>query len=238
MKQAISLWLMLWLLVSLQFPTEKGYVNDLTHTLTDEQVAFFDKQLRSLETQEGVQVVVVVVDSLQGKSVQDQALQIAGEWQVGHMGKDSGILLLIAKNEGVASIDLGYALEQNITDEKAQKIVDTIINPLLKKGKLNKAIEEGLDAIFLTFGKGMSPGGAITVGSIWDMTGLLFFLGSIPMLFLIAKFAASKYIWVSPTIGFLVGLTQSIGLAVVLGCMGALMVLICYLIRTFAPPRA
>jgi len=234
MKQALSLFLIVWLLVSLQFPQETGYVNDLTHTLSEEQISYLNQQLKSLETQEGVQLVVVVVESLEGKGVQDQALQIAGEWQVGHKGRGSGILLLIAKKEGVASIDLGYALEQNITDDRAQQIINTTIDPLLKKGKLDDAIQEGLSAIFLQFGKGMSPGGAIAVGSFWDMTGLILFLGSIPMLFLIARFAASKYIWVSPTIGFFVGLSQSIGLAVVLACMGALMVLICYLIKTFA----
>jgi uncharacterized membrane protein YgcG len=237
MKHALSLWLFLWLLVSLQLPTEKGYINDLTNTLSEQQIAYLDRQLRSFEVQEGVQLIVIVVDSLEGKSIGDLAQQIAGEWQIGHKGRDSGILLLVAKKEGEAFIDLGYALDQNITDVKAQEIVNTYINPLLKKGKLEKALEVGLTQLFLAFGRSMGQGGVVSVGSFWDMTGLIIFLGSIPMLFIIAKFAASKYIWVSPTVGFIVGYTQSIGLAVVLGCMGALMVLICYLIRTFAPPR-
>ncbi|MBS0637971.1 MAG: hypothetical protein JSS12_10700, partial [Verrucomicrobia bacterium] len=49
--------------------------------------------------------------------------------------------------------------------------------------------------------------------------------------------SASNQIWISPALGFLMGLTQSLGLAVALGCMGGLMVLICYLIRTYLPPR-
>lgn len=236
-KQACLLLLFSWFFLSMQLPERKSYVNDFTSTLTDEQVAYLDKQLHSMEFQEGVQMVVVVIDSLENASPSDVAQAFATQWQVGHKGRDSGILVLIAKKEAQSWIDLGYALDQNITDDRAKQIELTTIDPLLKRGKIYAAIENGLSQIFTGFGKSMSPGGAITVGSFWDMTGLIVFLVSIPLLFIVARFASSKHMWVSPVVGFAVGYLQSIGLAVALACMGALMVLISYLIKTFTPPR-
>ena len=156
---------------------------------------------------------------------------------MGPQGRDSGILLLAAKQESKSYVDLGYGMEMNITEEMARAISAQVIDPLLAKGKVYKAVEAGVSKIFADFGKGLGSSGAVNIGSFFDMTSLILFLLAIPLLYFTARFAASKHIWVSPTLGFLTGLTQSLGLAVTLGCMGGLMVLICYLIKTYLPPR-
>ena len=237
MKFALTLVLSCWLLVSLQIPTNKGYINDLTNTVTQEQSVFLDQQLRTFEAMEGVQIIVIILPSLEGQSLETTSQRIASEWQVGPRGHDSGILLLIAKQEGKAYIDLGYGMDANINEEIALKISTQIMDPLLGKGKVYKALEAGIGNIFADFGKTIGNAGALNVGSFWNMTSLIIFLAAIPLLYGIARFAASKQIWISPTLGFLLGLTQSISLAVVLGCMGGLMVLICYLIKAYIPPK-
>lgn len=237
MKFALSLVLSCWLFMSLQIPTNKGYINDLTGTINQQEAAFLDEQLRAFEVQEGVQIVVIVVPSLEGQTLENTSMQIASEWQVGPRGRDSGILMLIAKKEGKSYVDLGYGLEANITDEMARTISTTAIDPLLSKGRVYKAIEVGISKIFADFGKTIGASGPVNIGGFWGMTSLLIFLAAIPMLYFITRFAASKHVWVSPTLGFLMGLTQNLGLAVALACMGGIMVLICYLLRTYAPPK-
>ncbi len=226
-----------WILMSLQLPLSKGYINDMTSTLSQAQTSFLDQQLRAFEAMEGVQIIAIVIPSLEGKSIEDTSNQIASEWQVGPRGRDSGILVLIAKKEGKSSIDLGYGMEANITDEMANAISSKVMDPLLARGKVYKALEAGIGKIFNDFGKGIGDKGPVNVGSFWDMTSLLIFLLAIPLLYFIARFAASEHMWVSPTLGFLTGLTQSLGLAVALGCLGGLMVLICYVVKTYIPPR-
>ncbi len=225
------------LLMSLQIPAHKGYINDLTTTLTEQESAFLDKQLRAFEVQEGVQIVVIVVPSLEGQSLENTSQQIASEWQVGPRGRDSGILMLVAKSEGKAYIDLGYGLDTNITDDMAKKISQDVMDPILAKGRIYKGVTAGISAIFADFGKSIGDSGPVNVGNFWGMTQLIVFLAAIPLLYLIARFSASKHIWVSPVLGFITGLTQSLSLAVALACLGGLMVLICYLIRTYAPPK-
>ncbi len=237
MKFALSLLVSCFLLMSLQIPANKGYVNDLTNSISQQESAFLDQQLRAFEAMEGVQIIIVVVPSLEGQPIQDVSLKIASEWQVGPRGRDSGILMLIARSEAKAYIDLGYGMEANINDQMAQEIATKTMDPLLARGKTYKAIEAGTSKIFADFGKSMGPAGPVSVGSFWDMTSLIIFLAAIPLLYFIARSAASKHMWISPTLGFLTGLTQSIGLAVSLGALGGLMVLICYLLKTYAPPK-
>ncbi|MCE5294178.1 MAG: TPM domain-containing protein [Chlamydiales bacterium] len=237
MKFALSLVLSCFLLLSLQIPESKNYVNDLTNTLTSQESVFLDQQLRSFEAMEGVQVVVIVVPTLEGQSIELTSQKIASQWQVGPKGHDSGILMLIAKQEGLSYIDLGYGMETNITDDMARQISTDIMNPILAKGRVYKGIIAGIEKIFADFGSTIGVGGAQSVGSFWDMTALIIFLVAIPILYFIARFADSKHIWISPALGFILGLTQSIGLAVALAALGGLMVLICYLLRTYVPPR-
>jgi len=237
MKYVLTMAVLCLFLTSLQLPGKRGYVNDFTKTFTEQEVSYLEDQLRSFEAQEGVQLVIVVVETTEGKPVDRAAQELASEWQIGHRGRDSGILLYIAKKEASSYIDLGYALDQNITDEQAEAICKNKIDPLLKKGKVAQAVTAGVNAIFADFGRTFGQTGVLSTGSFFGMTALIFFLLSIPVLFFIAKFAASKHIWVSPTLGFLIGLTQGIGLAVALACMGGIMVMICYILKTYAPPK-
>lgn len=237
MKFAAALLLSCLLLMSVQIPTNKGYVNDLTNTITQDESLFLDQQLRAFEVMEGVQIIILVLPSLEGQPIETTSQQIASQWQVGPSGHDSGILMLLTKKEGQAYIDLGYGMDANINDEMAQKIATDIMNPLLAKGKVYKAIEGGIRQIFADFGKTIGVSGPVNVGSFLDMTSLLIFLAAIPLLYFTARSAASKHIWISPTLGFLTGLTQSLSLAVALGCMGGLMVLICFLIKSYLPPK-
>lgn len=237
MKFASLLVLCSWLLMSIQLPTNKGYINDLTNTITEQEIVFLDQQLRIFEAMEGVQVIVLVVPSLEGQPIDMASQRIASQWQVGPQGRDSGILMLLAKEEAQAYIDLGYGMDTNITDEMATRIATDTINPLLKRGRIYRAIEGGIREIFVCFGKTIGSSGPVNVGSFLDMTTLIIFLVAIPLLYFTARSAASKHIWISPTLGFLAGLTQNLSLAVALGCMGGFMVLICYLIKHYLTPK-
>lgn len=237
MKFAVAVLLSCWLFMSVQIPTNKGYINDLTNTITEQEALFLDQQLRIFEAMEGVQIIVLVLPSLEGQSIEIASQQVASQWQIGPSGRDSGILMLVAKNEALSYIDLGYGMDTNINDEMAQKISTDIMNPLLKRGRIYRAVEGGIGQIFAHFGKTIGASGPVNVGSFLDMTSLIIFLAAIPLLYFTARSAASKHIWISPTLGFLTGLTQSLGLAVALGCMGGLMVLICFLIKSYLPPK-
>src|SRR5260221_14750266 len=93
-----------------QEASRSSYVQDLSHSLQPKTKALLEKQLASLEEQEGVQLVVVVVPTLEGKSIEEVSAQFFNRLQPGHLGRDSGILLLIAPKELNSYVELGYGL--------------------------------------------------------------------------------------------------------------------------------
>lgn len=185
MKYLLALGALCLLLTSLQLSGSRGFVNDFTKSLTDPEISYLDEQLRSFQAQQGVQLVIAVVDTLAGKPVGQAAEELASDWQVGNRGRESGILLYIAKKEAESFIVLGYALDQNITDEQADQICKTKIDPLLKRGKVADAVMAGVGAILADFETAFGKSGVVSAGSFLEMTSLIVFLVSIPVLFLL-----------------------------------------------------
>src|SRR5574338_1483906 len=213
------------------------YVTDSTKMVTAPTKTLLEKQLKSLEAQEGVRAVVVIVPSLEGQAIQEVSQSYFNRLQVGRMNRDSGILLIIAPKEHESFIDLGYGLEDYINQQKAEAICHDVINPILRKGSVDQAVKEGVQAIFQAMGKSFGEEGAEGTRSIYTTTHLVMFLLSMPLLYLIARTAPSRFFFLSPLIGFVTGITQSIVLAIVLAFLGAVMVLICYMLKKYARRR-
>ena len=123
------------------FYQQKGYVNDYTNSLDAKTVSFLDKQLQSLEKEDDIVLVVAVVQTLQGKPIQDVAQDFFTRWQIGHKSRDSGILLVISLDEKEAFIELGYGIPEPITEVDAVRISQEVIRPLLQEKKIEFAVQ-------------------------------------------------------------------------------------------------
>lgn len=71
------------------------------------------------------QVVVVTVDSLDGKDIDSYALGLARSWGIGDKDKDNGVLLLLSVTDREVKIEVGYGLEGALPDSKTGRILDT-----------------------------------------------------------------------------------------------------------------
>lgn len=131
----------------LSFPSATGWVNDFAGILQPETVAELEAQLSTLEKATGVEVVVVIVDSLQGTTLEDYSIRLAEDWQVGKEGQDNGIILLIAPNEQEMRIEVGYGLEPVLPDSKAGRIIRGVITPAFKVEDYDRGVIEGVVAI-------------------------------------------------------------------------------------------
>jgi len=216
------------------FYQQKGYVNDFTNQMQKKSVQFLDMQLRSLEKEDDIVCIVVVVDALQNTSIEDLSQEFFVRWQIGHQSRDSGILLLVSLKEQKSFIDLGYGIPNALDAEKAREICQTIINPKIEKS-IDNAVLSGVEQIFDLLGKAFGSVGVKTTRSAYTTMYMLVFLLSIPLLYLLARFAPTRFFFLSPVIGFCTGLTQSLGLAIVLAALGAVMVVICYMLKHFLP---
>ncbi len=142
----------------LKFPDLNGHrVVDQANILSDATEQDLELKLKGVEDATTDQVVVVTVDSLQGREIEDYGYQLGRHWGLGQSGqekasngqtyKDNGLILLVAPNERKVRIEVGYGLEPVMTDALSSIIIRRAILPKFKEGDFNGGVEAGADAI-------------------------------------------------------------------------------------------
>ena len=116
---------------------------------------------------------------------------------IGNLPKNDGVLLLIARGDRKARIELGkfYGHER---DSDATSIMNDIIVPRFKEGDYGTGITNGVKAIMLEFAD-------VRVGYNWMLIGILV---SIPVLVVVCfnLFKAGKKGWAWAVVGVLIAL--------------------------------
>ncbi len=128
-------------------PNPPKLVNDYTNTLTPDQRQALENKLVSLDDSTFTQIAVIIVPTLNGMDVADAALELGRSWGVGNKKTNSGVVLLIAKNDRKLNISPGYGLEGALTDVTASHIIQDIIRPNFRGEDYYRGIDEGTDAI-------------------------------------------------------------------------------------------
>jgi uncharacterized protein len=127
-----------------------GYVNDFANVMNPADRAATEKLLTELAQKTGAQVAVVTLKSLEGGQIDDFATRLFEHWKIGQKGKDNGILLLGATQEGRGNrlrIEVGYGLEGILPDAAAGRILDTFVVPGWNQGQYGPALANGAAAL-------------------------------------------------------------------------------------------
>lgn len=143
----IMLVLMPFTAVALDVPQLAGRVNDYARILSPEATARLEQQLAAFEQEQSTQLVVLTVPSLQGEDMAQFAIRVAEQWQIGHKGKDNGVLLVLAQAERTVRIEVGMGLQGALPDITAARIIRDVMRPLLRSGDFDRGVEAGIDAI-------------------------------------------------------------------------------------------
>lgn len=134
------------------FPPLSGRVVDETGTLTSATVERLTALLAEEEQKTGDQLVVAVVKSLQGDTIEDYGYQLGRFWGIGQKGKNNGAILLVAPNEHKVRIEVGYGLEGTLTDAQSRIIIERAILPAFRRGDVNAGVLAGSAAILDVLG--------------------------------------------------------------------------------------
>ncbi len=134
-------------LFSRDLPVLTSRVTDETWTLTEEFVSNLEKKLEDFEKKTSNQIVVLMISSLEGQSIEEFSIQVAENNKIGQKGKDNGVLLLIAKDDRKLRIEVGYGLEGALTDVLCNRIMESEIKGSFKAGNFEEGIAKGIDAI-------------------------------------------------------------------------------------------
>ena len=71
-----------------------------------------------------IQIGIYIVDTLDGKSIEEQANEVARSWKIGHSETNKGALIVIAINDRKFRIETSNELNTILTDSKAKRILD------------------------------------------------------------------------------------------------------------------
>lgn len=131
------------ILLAATYPHYRGYVNDYAGILSQQEIQGLTVISTELDQKTSVQLVTVIVNSLQDEAIEDYAIRLFEKWKIGNKEKNNGILFLTAIQERKTKIEVGYGLEGIINDAKAGRILDEFVVPLYKSGSIKSGVING-----------------------------------------------------------------------------------------------
>ena len=121
-------------------------VNDFAHVIDPENAAAIDKMSRALKAASGDVVVVATVPDIDGYGdIREYANKLFenGGKGIGDKGKDNGLLIVLALKERQVWVEVGYELEQWITDGFAGETSRLVMVPSFRTGDYGTGLRAG-----------------------------------------------------------------------------------------------
>lgn len=140
---------LLFPVLAVAYPAPEGAVTDLVHVLGHDDVAAIRQEVLDLENRTSIELAVVTVPSLEGKSVEDYTLGLGNAWGVGKAGKNNGVVFLIAPTERKTRILVGAGSRSRLSDAEAGRIIQDLVLPEFRAGRLPTGIRRGTSSIVL-----------------------------------------------------------------------------------------
>lgn len=134
------------------FPPLTGRVVDQAELLSAPVEAQLTQMLAGHEQATTEQVVVVTVPDLQGRTIEEFGVQLGRTWGIGQEGEDNGALLIVAWNDRRMRIEVGYGLEDRLTDAQSSIIINQILAPAFRRGDFEGGIVAGTEAMIQVLG--------------------------------------------------------------------------------------
>jgi uncharacterized protein len=123
------------------------WVADMPGALRAETVARLNQTIDAIEKTHGIEMAVVVVQSLDGLPVEDAAVKLFELWGIGKKGRDNGVLFLWSRGDRQLRVEVGYGLEGVLPDGKVGAILDAYVVPSFKAGDFDAGVIAGVDAL-------------------------------------------------------------------------------------------
>jgi uncharacterized protein len=121
-----------------------GWITDYANILSQEDKSRISASLAAYEKETCHQVLVLIVPSLAGETMEDLSQRTATAWDMGQPGFSNGILLSIAMQEGALRLETASAFDWFIEKGISDKILTEVMVPYFRDEKFVEGIEQGL----------------------------------------------------------------------------------------------
>jgi len=132
-------------------------VNDFAHVIDAQSAAAMDNMIRELKDTTGDVVVVATIKTIQPygdiREYANKLFENHGRG-IGEKGKDNGVLILLAMDERKVWIEVGYTLEQWITDGFAGETSRQYMVPEFRNGRYGAGLLAGTERVVARIAQG------------------------------------------------------------------------------------
>lgn len=132
------------------YPEPTGYINDFAEIIDTATEERLEKELIAYEQQTTNEIVVATVESLEGVTVEEYAVELFERWGVGKEGQDNGVLFLVSEGDRKVRIEVGYGLERDVTDAQSKRILESRVTPSFRNDDFTTGVDQGVQGIIET----------------------------------------------------------------------------------------
>jgi uncharacterized protein len=127
-----------------ELPALTAPVNDLAHVIDAASAAELDRLIRVLQAATGDVVVVATVDTFAPyATIEEYAVKLFEKAGIGAAEQDNGALVLLAVRDRRVRIEVGYGLEEFITDGFAGDTIRTQMLPRFREERFGAGLVAG-----------------------------------------------------------------------------------------------
>lgn len=185
-----------------------GFVDDAAGILTSNEKNKLESKLRDFESVSSNEIVVVIVPSLEGETIERFAVKLFEQWGIGKEKNDNGVLLFISSGDREIRIEVGYGLEGALTDLQSSWIIRNILVPEFREERYFNGISKAVDSIMAATKGEYVPSDSTAQGNFqYGSSGAassndaIFSFVFIGFLWLSSIFARSKSWWAGGVVG-------------------------------------
>lgn len=124
-------------------------VNDFAQVLNRMELNKLETMLVSYNDSTSTQITVVTVSALGGYEIADYANKLYEAWGIGQKSKNNGLLILLSMEERAVRMEVGYGLEDRLTDALSRRIIERDMVPFFKAGDYAGGLSEASKSVIL-----------------------------------------------------------------------------------------
>lgn len=128
-------------------PSPDRWVTDKAGFLSPATVLDLDRELELLESAALGQFLIYIDRTTNNVPIEDFAVRAFEAWKPGRKGLDNGLILFIMVEDRKIRIEVGYGLEDRMTDAQSSRIINEILTPRIRAGDPDGAVREAVAAI-------------------------------------------------------------------------------------------
>lgn len=138
----------------------RSWVSDGAGVIDPAMETKINAVLNRLEKKNGTEIAVVTVRNLGGQDIEGFANDLFNLWKIGKKGRDNGVLLLAAIEDRRYNIEVGYGLEDALSDGKATALLRDTLPPAFRRSAYGEGLYAATLAVVREIDSGVVSGNA------------------------------------------------------------------------------